>query len=147
MVDNGADAVIGNHPHWVQNTEGYKGKLIVYSLGNFIFDQQFGSEVMRSAVVTMDIKLSRAVSSQQLLAWLKLGPSCQQFADTCLQEIKKQNLKRLPLSLTFGMLATDNTNQLTKPADILHTQAVADRLNWNQTAANLQPKGIPYTGR
>jgi len=36
-IDNGADLVIGHHPHVVQDIEDYKGKKIVYSLGNFIF--------------------------------------------------------------------------------------------------------------
>jgi poly-gamma-glutamate synthesis protein (capsule biosynthesis protein) len=38
-IDSGADLIIGHHPHWVQPIEVYKDKLIVYSLGNFIFDQ------------------------------------------------------------------------------------------------------------
>jgi poly-gamma-glutamate capsule biosynthesis protein CapA/YwtB (metallophosphatase superfamily) len=37
--DAGADLVIGSHPHCVQSMEMYGGKLIAYSLGNFIFDQ------------------------------------------------------------------------------------------------------------
>jgi len=36
-IDNGADLVIGHHPHVIQWPEIYKGKLIFYSLGNFIF--------------------------------------------------------------------------------------------------------------
>lgn len=38
MVDAGADLVIGGHPHVTQGAEYYRGKLIVYSLGNFVFD-------------------------------------------------------------------------------------------------------------
>ncbi len=38
-IDYGADIVIGHHPHVVQHIEKYKGKFIIYSLGNFIFDQ------------------------------------------------------------------------------------------------------------
>lgn len=38
MIDAGADAVVGTHPHVVQDTETYRGKPIVYSLGNFVFD-------------------------------------------------------------------------------------------------------------
>lgn len=38
MIDAGADAVVGTHPHVVQDTELYRGKPIVYSLGNFVFD-------------------------------------------------------------------------------------------------------------
>lgn len=36
-IDNGADAVIGSHPHVIQSMENYKGKFIAYSLGNFCF--------------------------------------------------------------------------------------------------------------
>ena len=38
MIDAGASAVIGGHPHVTQGAEIYKGKPIVYSLGNFVFD-------------------------------------------------------------------------------------------------------------
>ncbi len=38
MIDAGADAVVGSHPHVTQNTEFYKDRPIVYSLGNFVFD-------------------------------------------------------------------------------------------------------------
>jgi poly-gamma-glutamate synthesis protein (capsule biosynthesis protein) len=43
-VDAGADLVIGNHPHWVQGVELYKGKYIAYAHGNFIFDQMWSYE-------------------------------------------------------------------------------------------------------
>ncbi len=36
-VDEGADLVCGHHPHVLQGIETYKGKNIVYSLGNFCF--------------------------------------------------------------------------------------------------------------
>ena len=51
MIDYGVDAVIGDHPHWTQDAEAYKGKLIVYSMGNFMFDQVFSKEVSRSAAI------------------------------------------------------------------------------------------------
>jgi poly-gamma-glutamate capsule biosynthesis protein CapA/YwtB (metallophosphatase superfamily) len=38
LIDAGADAVIGGHPHVTQGVETYKGKPIIYSLGNFVFD-------------------------------------------------------------------------------------------------------------
>ena len=43
-VDAGADLIIGNHPHWVQAVEIYKGKFIAYAHGNFIFDQMWSYE-------------------------------------------------------------------------------------------------------
>jgi hypothetical protein len=42
MIDAGADAVVGAHPHITQGAEYYKGRLIVYSLGNFVFDDYEG---------------------------------------------------------------------------------------------------------
>ncbi|MFA6003650.1 MAG: CapA family protein [Elusimicrobiota bacterium] len=36
-IDSGADIIIGHHPHVVQPLEIYKGKPIIYSLGNFLF--------------------------------------------------------------------------------------------------------------
>jgi len=38
LVDAGADVVIGHHPHVLQPFEHYKNGLIIYSLGNFLFD-------------------------------------------------------------------------------------------------------------
>jgi hypothetical protein len=40
-IDAGADIVIAHHPHVLQGMEWYKGRLIAYSLGNFVFDQNF----------------------------------------------------------------------------------------------------------
>ena len=37
VIDAGADLVLGHHPHVLQGIEQYKGKNIVYSLGNFCF--------------------------------------------------------------------------------------------------------------
>ena len=36
-IDAGADLVIGHHPHTLQPFEWYRGRLIAYSLGNFVF--------------------------------------------------------------------------------------------------------------
>ncbi len=43
-IDWGADVVLGHHPHVLQELEVYKGRLIAYSLGNFVF----GSESNRT---------------------------------------------------------------------------------------------------
>jgi poly-gamma-glutamate synthesis protein (capsule biosynthesis protein) len=51
FIDEGADAVIGGHPHWVQGISSYKGKPIVYSLGNFVFDQDWSEETKRGMAV------------------------------------------------------------------------------------------------
>ena len=42
-IDNGAALAIAHHPHVTQGLELYDGKLIAYSMGNFIFDQNFSA--------------------------------------------------------------------------------------------------------
>lgn len=49
MADAGAGLVIGHHPHVLQGIESYRGKLILYSLGNFVFDNS-QVEQSRSAI-------------------------------------------------------------------------------------------------
>jgi poly-gamma-glutamate synthesis protein (capsule biosynthesis protein) len=81
-IDDGADMVIGAHPHWVQTIEKYcplqysppleggarggnlknnlacpNPKYIFYSLGNFIFDQNFSQDTMEG--LTLKITLSK----------------------------------------------------------------------------------------
>ncbi|MCF7835905.1 MAG: CapA family protein [Candidatus Marinimicrobia bacterium] len=46
-IDSGASIVIGHHPHVAQEIENYKDGVIAYSLGNFIFDQNFSEETMQ----------------------------------------------------------------------------------------------------
>lgn len=41
MIDNGASLILGHGPHYPQGIEHYKQGQIVYSLGNFIFDEPY----------------------------------------------------------------------------------------------------------
>jgi poly-gamma-glutamate synthesis protein (capsule biosynthesis protein) len=50
-IEAGATLVIGHHPHVVQPSEIYRGGLIFYSLGNFIFDQYQRVETQHGEVV------------------------------------------------------------------------------------------------
>ncbi len=53
LIDQGFDAVIGGHPHWVQGFSEYKGKPIAWSLGNFIFDQDFSLETRQGLALRL----------------------------------------------------------------------------------------------
>lgn len=53
-IDEGADMVIGSHPHVIQKVESYNGKPIFYSLGNFVFDQS-NPETHPSLMVEMQL--------------------------------------------------------------------------------------------
>ena len=64
----GADVVVGAHPHVVQPAETHAGRPIVYSLGNFVFDEMNEDVVRRGNVLVLTLQGSR------LLDW-KLRPS------------------------------------------------------------------------
>lgn len=51
-IDSGADLIIGSHPHVVQDIGIYKNKLIIYSLGNFVFDQTFSKDTQEGLILT-----------------------------------------------------------------------------------------------
>ena len=61
IIEAGADLIIGHHPHVVQNIEKYQGKLIFYSLGNFIFDQYFSPDTQQGLAVGLEIYPDRLV--------------------------------------------------------------------------------------
>lgn len=51
LIEAGADAIIGHHPHVIQGIEIYRGKPIFYSLGNFVFDQYFSKDTQEGLAV------------------------------------------------------------------------------------------------
>jgi poly-gamma-glutamate capsule biosynthesis protein CapA/YwtB (metallophosphatase superfamily) len=55
MIDAGADAVVGGHPHVTQDTETYAGKPIIYSLGNFVFDGFSEDAAKTGWLLTMEL--------------------------------------------------------------------------------------------
>ncbi len=67
IIDSGADLIIGAHPHVVQEIEEYApknsktGKLIFYSLGNFVFDQYFSKETQTALMVGLELSQKEAV--------------------------------------------------------------------------------------
>ncbi len=56
VIDAGADLVLGHHPHVIEPLEKYSNGWIVYSLGNFIFDQYFSEETMTGGLLRVEIK-------------------------------------------------------------------------------------------
>ncbi len=54
LIDSGVDLIIGHHPHVTEQIETYKGKTIVYSLGNFVFDQR-GVEQNTSFILSVTL--------------------------------------------------------------------------------------------
>ncbi|MBU1179300.1 CapA family protein [Patescibacteria group bacterium] len=64
-IDNGAKIVVGHHPHVVQEVESYNGGIIAYSLGNFIFDQNFSEETMEGLVLRVYVQNNEIIAIKQ----------------------------------------------------------------------------------
>jgi poly-gamma-glutamate synthesis protein (capsule biosynthesis protein) len=60
-VEAGADVVLGNHPHWVQGLEYFQQTPIIYSMGNFVFDQRLSLETRQGVIVHLVFRGPRLV--------------------------------------------------------------------------------------
>jgi poly-gamma-glutamate synthesis protein (capsule biosynthesis protein) len=60
-IDQGADLIVGHHPHVLQGAEIYKGRPIAYSLGNFIFGgnarKDYDTAVLKVALKDRQMKV------------------------------------------------------------------------------------------
>jgi hypothetical protein len=63
-IDSGADVVVGNHPHWVQQYENYRGRPIFYALGNLVFDQMWSQETRQG--MALELRFRDRVLEQAL---------------------------------------------------------------------------------
>lgn len=61
-VKAGAKLIIGHHPHVVQPVETYGDGLIAYSLGNFIFDQNFSPDTSQGRVLEVFVKNGQTIN-------------------------------------------------------------------------------------
>jgi len=84
LVDNGADIVIGHHPHVVQGMEIYNGKPIFYSLGNFVFDQYFSQDTQEGLALEINI-----LDSKNEITFIPLKSSLSQVSIVLDQEKEK----------------------------------------------------------
>lgn len=88
-IDNGADMIIGHHPHVMEDIEEYKGKPIVYSLGNFIFDQYFSKDTMRGMLFSATYDGKNLVETNQKI--ITLNDKFQPEGIFTVDEIKKKD--------------------------------------------------------
>lgn len=92
-IDAGADLVIGSHPHVLQGFEYYKGKAIVYSLGNFIFNHTIDSTIALKVTV-----------NQKNKAQIKLIPGYASGAKTsALKQAKAEKIYQYLENISYGV--------------------------------------------
>lgn len=130
IMDHNPEFLVANSPHWVQNTEVYNGKLIVYSTGNFIFDQ-VDAETRRGASLDVQINVTRDANIDK---WFALGDSCKVFKDDCLQRAEQQGLIKPKLNYVFGVVGNQGgVGVATHKADAATQKATEERMNWAET--------------
>lgn len=108
MIDNGADAVIGAHPHVIQNSESYKGHLIAYSLGNFLFDQQ---TVSRATTLGLAVGMKLGIADGKVAdSYSKLADSCVAYKDDCLSQLEASIKKRPAITVSYNFTCYDEAS-------------------------------------
>ena len=65
-IDAGSSLVIGHHPHVVETLEHYKNGWIIYSLGNFVFDQMWSQETREGLIAKIFLD-SQGVTSLEFI--------------------------------------------------------------------------------
>src|SRR5512133_479013 len=72
MIDAGADAVIGGHPHVTQDIEQYRGKPIVYSVGNFVMKETDNDNQRRGWLLRLQLDKLGAIGFDTRVAQIDL---------------------------------------------------------------------------
>ena len=110
MIDSGADAVIGAHPHVIQNSESYKGKLIAYSEGNFLFDQQI---LGRAETLGLGIGLHLSITDPNASkVYESVAPSCKAYKDDCLSLLRTKLKIRPKIQVSYNFTCYDESSGL-----------------------------------
>jgi len=74
-IDAGATLVVGHHPHVVEPTEQYHGGKIIYSLGNFVFDQYQRTATQHGEVIQVSFVGRQILATHTLPVLItKTGP-------------------------------------------------------------------------
>jgi poly-gamma-glutamate synthesis protein (capsule biosynthesis protein) len=108
LIDLGADAVIGHHPHVVQDIGEYNGAPVFYSLGNFIFDQYFSEDVEKGLMLELTIEKGKPVFA--LMPITSIGsrsaprPMAEYERDIFLAEIASRSDAKLRSMIKEGKL-------------------------------------------
>lgn len=134
MVDRGADLVVASHPHWVQNTEVYDGTLIMYSLGNFLFDQEWSEDVKKGVALDATFSLSAGADIDGLVEFAQM---CEEFGDNCLELAQEADIEKPDFDVAYELVVSEFADSQTFPASEAVTAQMLERTNWEQTIQEL----------
>ncbi len=147
-LDAGAALAIAHHPHVTQGLELYDNKLIAYSMGNFIFDQNF-SATQHSLILYVwldDGKFHRAEIVPLYVKGYKPTPATGTNRYTVMKrltELSKQRNTKITMSGGHGVIQAENSatksvadnKKVTLAIDIADNEKVTPlyQLPWHKT--------------
>ena len=73
LIDAGADVILGHHPHCLQGVELYREGLIAYSLGNFVFDQNWSDKTREGLLLNIDMDPSSLLAAELIPVFVNDG--------------------------------------------------------------------------
>ncbi|MEI4832175.1 CapA family protein [Bacillus sp. FJAT-53711] len=108
MVEAGANAIVGSHPHWLQGFEYYNKVPVAYSLGNFLFPDYVTGHSAETGVLT--IKFNGKNVQMSFNPYMIRNNQI-----TPLQDTEKQNMLQYLQSIS-------NNVQIDKDGNIINKQ-------------------------
>lgn len=104
MIDNGADLILGHSPHVPRALELYKGKLIAYSLGNFMGYRTLSTDAQLAYSLVLEVELNNKgdfVSGKIIPIYLKRPgipyPDRQGRSIKLIRQLTQQDFPKTPL--------------------------------------------------
>lgn len=145
-VDAGADLVVGHHPHVVQGFEWYKGRLVMHSLGNVLFDQDFLSTFPSVFVRTVfeGDQLLEARAYPLMLDRYRPVPVAGEVAARIVRELRSDSDLTAPAARTTGGIVARVTDSV---GDERGVEQADLRLEGNAAVLQRPREGTPRTLR
>lgn len=109
-IDAGADLIIGHHPHVLQGVGQYRGAPILYSTGNFVFDQREG-ERMESAVFHLEFTEGEGWQIRAVPVWIPFARAGPIYPESARAASIINRLASLSENLGVPMTVRDNVGE------------------------------------
>ncbi len=103
LVNAGFDLIVGHHPHVVQPLEQINESIVIYSYGNFIFDQNFSSATQKGLITKIDIESKKIEFYYSFQNSYKISHFKKVTKDNLLNNCKNEMSRRIPFSMKILM--------------------------------------------
>ncbi|MBC7289039.1 MAG: CapA family protein, partial [Armatimonadetes bacterium] len=129
-IDSGADLVLGHHPHVLEGVTAYGGAPIIYSMGNFVFDQAPG-ERMESAIFELRYTEGQGwelTATPVVISRTRFGPEYPSPDDAC--RIARRIVNMSALLGSYPELLPDNRVRMIVKRCIVVSTGHSNRRSW-----------------